>query len=210
MRPLRPAFTLCLSFLLAKGGRSLRNSTGTCPRRVFGGTMVPEWGSVEPLGLPAPDQVVSPSPPTAQGETTAGRAQGRQPSSFCTGELRAPCHWASHGARGPVDLLTLSFFSGNSLHTGVPRGFIPGTPPGPLGRLFGPFGMSQSSCLVLAIPFRSERGLISASSSTPERNRNHLAVAMWQRVSFHHTPTPRGPPVGGAPRPPARCAPPPP
>lgn len=145
--------------------------------------MIPEWGSVKPPGFPAtmgtpvPEQVVQPLP-QPRGRQQLGREErAAQLLPHRGAESPLPL---GHRARGSVDPLTPSSFSGNSLQSGAPGGFLPGTPPGSLGRQFSSFGMSQPSCLLPAIPLASRRALILASSSTPQGNRSHLAVALWQ------------------------------
>lgn len=79
MKSLRPALTLCLSFLPPWGRRGLQTKWAPAPREEYWRGMIPDWGRVEPLGFPTtlgtPAQSRWSTPPRAQREATAGKGE---------------------------------------------------------------------------------------------------------------------------------------
>lgn len=105
VRSLRPALTLCLSFLPARGRRGLGTEWVPAPRKVFWG-MIPEWGSVGPLPfLPPGDTSLragGPPLPELGGQQLGRGKRAAQPLPQQEAESPLPL---CDGARGSVDLL---------------------------------------------------------------------------------------------------------
>lgn len=107
VRSLRPALTLCLSFLPARGRRGLGTEWVPAPREESFGGMVPETGSVEPLGFPttlgtpASEQVVHPS--QSSGRQQLGR--GKRAAQLLPHQGAESPLPLCNGARSSVDLL---------------------------------------------------------------------------------------------------------